>query len=48
LGDLDTDERIALKWILKKYYEDVDLVHLANTESKRKALVNTLMNLLVL
>jgi hypothetical protein len=41
LGDLGIDGRITLKWVLKKRYEDVNWIHLAQDKLQWQAHVNT-------
>jgi hypothetical protein len=45
LGDTDIDERIILKYILKKRYEDVDWIHQAQDKVQWRVTVNTVTNL---
>jgi hypothetical protein len=45
LGDLARDERIILRWILRKEFEDVDWVHAAQDRVQWRAFVNMVMNL---
>jgi hypothetical protein len=46
LGDLSTDWRIILKWILKNSVEYLDWIHLARDRDQWAVLVNTAMKTL--
>jgi hypothetical protein len=45
--DLNVDERTVLYWMLKKSWEVVDLVHLAQDRNQWQAAVNTVTNIWV-
>jgi hypothetical protein len=47
LRDLGVDGRIILKWVLQKWDEDMDYIHLAEDRYRWRALVNAVMNLRV-
>ena len=45
LEDLSVDDRIILKWILKKQNGDVEWTDVTKDRDKWRAFVNTVMNL---
>jgi hypothetical protein len=47
LGDPGIDGRIILKWIFKKWNEDMNWIELAHDRDSWRALVNAVMNLRV-
>jgi hypothetical protein len=47
MGDLDIDERIILKLILKQGFEDVDRIKFARRMVQWRDLLNTVINLRV-
>ena len=48
LQDSDLEWRIILRWIIKKWNGSIDWVNLAQDRDRWRALVNSIMNLLVL